>query len=176
MRPTFPGQGDCGASKWLVVTSHPNREAYATENLERQGFRVYYPRIIKRIRHARRTYDAPRPLFPSYLFVAQNETSARWRALLSTYGVRLVVRHGEIPGTIDDAFIRALKAREIHGLLRKPEQPFVPGQEVMIQGGALDGLVGTILELRERERIVVLMNLLNQQSKVLLKAEQLSPA
>ena len=162
-------------SSWLVVTSHPSREAYATENLVRQGFEVYYPRIMKRIKHARRVVDAPRPLFPSYLFVSHSPETHRWRTLLSTYGVRSVVRQGETPSIIGDAFIRSLRAREVEGILRQPEQPFSVGQEVKIQGGALDGLVGKILELREKDRIVVLLNILNQQSKVFLSAEGLSP-
>ena len=161
---------------WMVVTTHPSREEYATQNLERQGFTVYYPRIIKRVSHARRTYDAARPLFPSYLFVANSALGAtRWRSLLSTFGVRTLVRRGEIPSLISNDFIASLKAREVEGVLRLPERPYAVGQEVRIQGGAFNGLVGTILELRENQRIVVLMRLLNQQSKVLLTADGLSP-
>ncbi|MBL8564817.1 MAG: transcriptional activator RfaH [Hyphomicrobiaceae bacterium] len=157
------------------MTTHPSREEYATQHLERQGFTVYYPRIMKRVRHARRVYDAPRPLFPSYLFVAHSPAVSRWRVLMSTYGVRSVVRNGDLPSLIGNDFIEALRAREVEGVLRLPEKPFTIGQEIRIQGGAFDGLVGTILELRENQRIVVLMNLLNQKSKVLLKADGLSP-
>ncbi|MBL8564808.1 MAG: transcriptional activator RfaH [Hyphomicrobiaceae bacterium] len=160
----------------MVVTTHRSREEYAAQNLERQGFTVYYPRIIKRVSHARRTYDTARPLFPSYLFVAHSAVEgSRWRTLLSTFGVRAVIRSGENPSLLTHAFVASLKAREVEGVLRLPEKPFAIGQEVRIQGGAFDGLVGTILELRENQRIVVLMRLLNQQSKVLLTADGLSP-
>lgn len=174
MRPVERSVGETPPS-WIVLTTHPSREAYARENLERQGFTVYYPRMIKRIRHARRIYDAPRPLFPSYVFVAHSPLLGRWRSLLSTYGVRSVVRQGETPCLISNAFIEAFKAREVDGVLRRPEQPFAIGQEVKIQGGALDGIVGTILELRERQRIVLLMNILNQESRVLVTTDDLSP-
>ncbi len=175
MRPTEKSAGEIHFSQWMVLTTHPSREEYATQNLERQGFTVYYPRIIKRVSHARRIYDTVRPLFPSYVFVAYSPQLARWRALMSTYGVRSVVRNGETPSLIGNDFVASLKAREVEGVLRLPAKPYSVGQEVRIQGGAFDGLVGTILELRENQRIVVLMRLLNQQSKVLLSADGLSP-
>jgi transcriptional antiterminator RfaH len=54
---------------WFVLSTHPHREAWALENLSRQQFNVYCPMIVKRVRHARRTYDALRPFFPGYIFV-----------------------------------------------------------------------------------------------------------
>jgi transcriptional antiterminator RfaH len=46
----------------------PHREHVAIENLTRQKFVVYCPMELKRIRHARRTQDVVRPLFPGYIF------------------------------------------------------------------------------------------------------------
>ena len=51
-------------------------------------------KIIKRISHARRAYDAPRPLFPGYLFI-ERETGLHWRPILGTFGIRTVVCHGK---------------------------------------------------------------------------------
>lgn len=167
--------GEPRAQHWMVLTTHPAREDYARQNLERQGFTVYYPRVIKRIRHARRVYDAARPLFPAYLFVAHQPNGTGWRSLMSTYGVRTLVRSGEAPSLVDGSFIASLKAREVDGVIRRPEQPFAVGQNVRIQGGAFDGLVGRILELRENQRVLVLMDLLNRHSKVLVAADGLSP-
>ena len=82
---------------WLVVNTQPHKEMYALENLERQGFTVYCPLIIKRVRHARRAYDARRALFPSYVFVNTATTQGRWRPVQSTFGVRSIVFQGEQP-------------------------------------------------------------------------------
>jgi len=165
----WPGAG------WFVVTTHPQRESYAVENLERQGFTTYCPTIIKTVRHARRVHDAARPLFPSYVFVERASALQRWRLLMSTYGVRSLVRSGDGPGVLDDGFVSALRAREVDGVLRRPARPYEVGQNVEIRGGAFDGLAGTIIELREKDRIVVLMSLLNQPTRVMLSAEALSP-
>ncbi len=163
------------ASGWFVITTHPQREAYALDNLGRQGFVAYCPMIIRRIRHARRVRDVPRPLFPSYVFVEQTSALLSWRSLMSTYGVRSLVRNGDVPALLNDKFVVALRARERDGVLAKPEQPFQIGQNVELRGGPFDGLVGTVMELREKDRIVVLMNLLNQPTRVLLNGDALSP-
>ncbi len=160
---------------WYVLATHPSREDYAIQNLERQNFKAYCPRIVTRVKRGRQFYDTPRPLFPSYVFVEQSPVLGRWKILLSTYGVRSVIRTGQVPSLINAEFVAELKAREVDGILRQPENPFRVGQEISVRGGVFNGLVGTILEMRASERIVVLINILNQQTKVFLTTDALSP-
>lgn len=167
-------RSDPAATDWMVVATHASREAYATENLERQGFVVYTPRIQRQIRHARRTSLAARPLFPSYIFVSETSARDNWRRLMSTHGVRTLLRSGDRPSLVSGDFVRALRAREVDGLLPEVVTSLRVGQEVRVEGGAFDGVVGTILELRENQRVVVLMNLLNQKSKVFVRASSLA--
>ncbi len=101
----------CGV--WFVLATHPHREAQATEHLMRQSFHVYCPMTVKHIRHARRTYDARRPLFPGYIFVEQPGLQQQWRPLLSTFGVRTVLMNGETPAKLPAGFVDSLKAREV---------------------------------------------------------------
>ena len=56
--------------RWFVAHTHPHAEAKATSHLNRQGFEIYFPRYLKRRRHARRIETVAAPLFPRYLFVA----------------------------------------------------------------------------------------------------------
>ena len=161
---------------WMVVTTLPHREEFAIENLVRQDYNAYCPMMMRRIRHARRTYDAKRPLFPGYVFVERPSQRQSWRPLLGTFGVRSVVCHGERPSLLPPGFVESLKVREIDGTIRKPELPFKPGQLVAISGGALDGLVGQILEIRESDRVLLLLNLLNQQTRVQVDAKMLRSA
>lgn len=161
-------------SPWLVVNTLPKREQLAIENLRRQGFTVYCPMVTKRIRHARRVTDAVRPLFPSYLFVDFASARHTWRRIMSTYGVRSVVRRADEPSLLDHAVIDALKSREVEGLIRKPDVPFAVGDKVVMQSGPLDGLIGQIIEMRENDRLVVLLGLLNQQVKLHVRAQSLA--
>src|SRR5689334_15212746 len=142
---------------WAVVNTHPHKEHIAVENLQRQEFIPYCPLIKRRQRHARRVTELLRPLFPGYLFVKMNPDLTHWRPMLSTFGVRNVVRCGEKVSLLDDAFVQAIRAREIDGVISRPASPYQMGQEVRVSGGAFDGLVATIIELHAPDRLTVLM-------------------
>jgi transcriptional antiterminator RfaH len=160
------------AGRWFVASTHPHREDFALENLERQDFHVYCPRIVKHIRHARRAYDVRRPLFPGYLFV-EREKSQLWRPILGTFGVRSVVCQGDIPALLPYGFVEDLKAREVDGVIQRPEALFQTGQRVAISGGPFDGVIGQIIELRENDRVLLLLDLLSQKAKMHIDMQRL---
>lgn len=161
--------------EWAVVNTQPHRERLALDNLLRQKFRAYCPLMRKRVTHARRTQDVLRPLFASYLFVQIDPDAQQWRPILSTIGVRTLVRCGERPSFIPDGFIDSLKAREIEGAITRPASPYKIGQRVRMAGGAFDGLVATIIEMDENDRLVVLMDMLNRPVNVKLSSHQVVP-
>jgi transcriptional antiterminator RfaH len=163
-------------STWIVVNTQPHREHIALENLARQEFHAYCPMVRKLVKHARRTQDVFRPLFPGYLFVRVNPDLRRWRPILSTYGVRTLVRCGDRLSFLDDGLIETLKAREVDGAIVRPASPYEPGQRVKMTGGPFDGLIATILEMNEKDRPVVLMDLLNRPVKVAVEARYLTAA
>jgi transcriptional antiterminator RfaH len=165
-----------GRTGWVVINTQPHREQIAVENLLRQDFLPYCPLIKRRRRHARRVTDVLRPLFPGYLFVKINPDLERWRPMLSTLGVRCVVRCGDKVSLLDDAFVQAIRAREVEGVISRPVSPYQEGQEVRVSGGAFDGLVATIVEMHPPDRLTVLMQLLNRTVRVRLDEGQISPA
>ena len=160
---------------WAVVNTQPHKEHIALENLQRQDFRAYCPLIKRRRSHGRRVTETLRPLFPSYVFVRIKPDAQRWRPLLSTHGVRTLVRCGDQLSLIDDAFVQSLKAREVDGVIARPPSPYRIGQQVRMAGGAFDGLVATIVEMHERDRLTVLMQLLSRDVKVSIDECQISP-
>jgi transcriptional antiterminator RfaH len=161
---------------WVVANTQPNRERIALDNLSRQEFHAYCPLIRKRITHARRTQEVLRPLFPGYVFVKIDSLARSWRPILSTVGVRTLVRFGETPSFVEEDFIAELKAREVDGAVMRPGRPYRIGQEVRVAGGAFDGTVATIIEMDERDRMIVLMELLKRPVKVTLTALQVAEA
>ena len=56
---------------------------------------------------------------------------------------------------------------------RKPEAPFKIGQEVTIKGGAFDGLIGQIVEMKSNDRVLVLLDLLRRKTPVHIDAKKL---
>lgn len=164
-----------GTARWIVATTHPHSEAIAREHLERQGFTVYCPMIRKRRSHARRVDTVLRPLFPGYIFVNRTGGPGIWRPIQSTTGVRSIVRFGEEPAVLDASFIEALQAREEDGAIIRPPTPFVVGQQVQIEGGPFDGLLARILSLNDRERITVLLDVMNRGVRTEVDRRQITP-
>lgn len=159
---------------WVVATTHPHSEAVAVENLRRQGFAPYCPVVRKQRSHARRVDTVLRPLFPGYVFIGIGP-AARWRAIASTMGVRTLVRFGEEPATIAASFIEGLRAREVEGAVVRPAVPYEVGQNVQIAGGPFDGLLARILALDEKDRIVVLLEVMNRGVTAKLEPHQVGP-
>lgn len=162
--------------RWIVATTHPHSEAIAREHLVRQGYAVYCPQLRKRRSHARKVEMVLRPLFPGYVFINLDGSGGAWRPIQSTTGIRNLVRFGEEPALLDASFIDGLKAREIEGAVIRPPVPFTVGQQVQIEGGPLDGLLARIFSLDDRDRIVVLLDVMNRGVKAVLDSSQLTPA
>jgi transcriptional antiterminator RfaH len=161
---------------WAVVYTQPHAELLALKNLERQHYVTYCPMIRRRRSHARRVSQVLRPLFSNYVFVQIDPQRERWRPILSTYGVRSVVQAGDRLGTLDDAFVQSLKAREVDGVVTRPAQPYRPGQAVRLVDSAFEGIIATILTMDDKDRLVVLFDLLNRPVRARVRAEQVRAA
>jgi transcriptional antiterminator RfaH len=158
---------------WAVVNTHPSREGLALQHLGRQDFEAYCPMIAKRLKQANRYIDVARPLFPGYLFVRVTPQRDQWRPMLSTIGVRTVIRFGEQLGCVDSEFIDSLRQREQDGLISRPMHPFEVGQQVRVTSGPFDGVIATIVSMTEKDRLVVLMDLLSRKVQVHMTSDQL---
>jgi transcriptional antiterminator RfaH len=158
---------------WFVVQTRTNGETKAARNLERQGFPVYLPRYLKRRSHARKIEIVGSPLFPRYLFVAIDLAAQRWRSIQSTLGVSHLVCRGDRPCAVDDAVIRALKAREDQNGFIKLERRinFLPGDKVRLVEGAFTDSLALVEGVSERDRIAILLNFLGRQVRIFVDAE-----
>lgn len=164
---------------WAVVKTHPSKERLAEEHLARQHFEIYCPRVLKRIRQSRGHQSVIRPLFPGYMFVRVVPERQHWRPILSTFGVQTLICFGDRVGLLDDDFITCLKDREVEGLIVRSapvaHEQYRPGQCVQVNGGPFDGAVATILSVRESDRLVVLMNLLQRSVRATVAVDQVIP-
>jgi transcriptional antiterminator RfaH len=157
-------------SRWYVAQSHPHAESKAAWHLNRQGFETYVPLYQKRRRHARRTETIATPLFPRYLFVAVDMAAQRWMSIQSTIGISKLVCNGNVPAAVPVSVIDALKHREDeHGFFLFDHRPrFARGDSVRIVDGAFAACLGLFEELREGERVAVLLDLLGRKVRVVL--------
>jgi transcriptional antiterminator RfaH len=165
-------------TRWFVAHTHPHAEAKATAHLNRQGFEIYFPRYLKRRRHARRIETVAAPLFPRYLFVAIDLNVQRWRSIYSTIGVSRLVCNGEDPTPVPEGVVETLKQREdTTGFIKLDRRaPFRTGDKIRVLEGAFSSCLGLFEGMAERERIAILLDLLGRKVRVILDADLVAAA
>jgi transcriptional antiterminator RfaH len=164
--------------RWYAVYTQPHGETKALEHLLRQGYCAYLPRYRTLVSHARRRQTVLRPLFPRYLFAGIDRASMRWRPILSTFGVADVVRAGDEPAPVPSEIVSAIREREEAGGFDRisPQQSLRLGELVRVTAGAFEDMVGMLVELRDRDRVVVLLELLGRGVRAQLRAESVEAA
>jgi transcriptional antiterminator RfaH len=158
---------------WYAVHTRPQAEATALENLLRQGYAAYLPRYRTQIRHARRLKTVLRPLFPRYLFAGVDRTATRWRPMLSTVGVSDVVRAGDEPIPVATSVLDVLRQQEEAGALDRlaGRRPLRLGDLVQISAGAFEDMIGRLVDLRDEDRVIVLLDILGRKVRTVIAAE-----
>jgi transcriptional antiterminator RfaH len=167
-----------GQSQWYVAHTHPRGEAKAAMHLNRQGFGVYLPRYLKRTRHARRTEIVPAAFFPRYLFVRIDMATQRWRAIQSTLGVSNLVCRGDEPTSVPVGIIDELRRREDErGFVTLDRRPaFLPGDKVSVVEGVFSTCGGLFEGTADRERVIILLDLLGRKVRVTIDSEAVAAA
>ena len=160
------------AGKWYAVHTHPQSEPLAMRNLIRQGFDVYLPQYWKQWKHARRIEKRATALFPRYLFVRMDTSNVRWRAVNSTNGVASLVCNGDAPAPINDEIIQEIRAREDEkGMIHVDQIRFKKGDPVQVNSGALLNAVGIFEALSDKDRVMLLLDLLGRKIRVVLPVD-----
>jgi len=157
-----------GADNWYAVCCKPRQEAVAEENLLRQGFRVYLPRIRIRQRRRGQWIDAVEVLFPRYLFIRIDPRRRSTAPVRSTRGVVGLVRFGGQPAVVPDAVMNALRQREdaASGLHEDKRPLFSAGEPIKLVDGPLAGMEGVFTQQDGDKRVIVLLELLGKANKV----------
>ena len=165
--------------RWYLVHTKHSREALARDNLERQGFDVYYPRLAQRAPWRGRLRQQITALFPRYLFLHLNEGHQSLRPVHSTTGVATVVRFGFKYSVVPEQVIRELKGRAdpdtgLHQLSRAPTLTY--GARVRVCVGTFEGLEGIFERPAGTDRVIVLLRLLGQDTTVHVPAQYVLPS
>lgn len=165
------------ASAWYVAHTKPRQEQVAQENLRRQGFGVYLPKLKVLKYFGRRRQIAFEPLFPRYLFFRPAHAGQSIAPVRSTLGVASIVRFGAVPALLQPDTLESIRAFEcqrneadlaqLSGLER--------GMTVVVTSGPLAGLHG-LVDMVSKERVIVLMRLLGEETKVKLSLGELKLA
>jgi transcription antitermination factor NusG len=145
------------ADSWFVIWTESRAEKRVEARLAAMGLSSWLPTVKERHRWSDRWRDVVCPLFPGYLFA--RATSVEWHRVLRTPGVLTVVKEGERPALLADSFVARLRdAIERTGAAPEPVAEvvnYVPGDEVIVQDGALKGVRGVVRERRSGRQLVI---------------------
>ncbi len=156
---------------WYAVQTKPRQEGVAEQNLLRQSFKTYLPRIQLSKRRRGAWKEVVEPLFQSYLFLSIDPDQDNTAPIRSTRGVIGLVRFGSQLKPISDSIIQYLKQNENpeSGLYELDMPQFQKGDSIQIVEGVLTGLNGIYQTQKGEDRALILVNILGKQSEVTLK-------
>jgi len=158
---------------WYVAHSKPRREEVAKEHLVRQGYAVYLPRL-KVLKHLRRQVLRLEPMFPRYLFFRQGRADQSIAPVRSTHGVASIVAFGGNPAILSEQSLEQIRIfeRRQNAADMLELSALSPGRAVVITRGPLAGLHG-LVAMVSSQRVIVLMSLLGQETRVMLNHSEL---
>jgi transcriptional antiterminator RfaH len=147
---------------WYVLRTKPNSESLAAANLERQGYELFYPRVMTP--QAKQGGYRTVPLFPGYLFLRCADPYYGWPQVQYTPGVSGWVQIGGETPAVPDKVVEELVERvkvinSTGGLWRR----FRAGEHVLVASGRLEGLARVLEGPKTPQgRVRVLMEFLGQ--------------
>ena len=170
--------GNTGIERWCAVSCKPRQETVAEENLLRQHFHVYLPRIRMRQRRRGQWLDAVEVLFPRYIFIRIDPMRQSTATVRSTRGVVGLVRFGGRAAIVPDAVMDALRQREDAGSgMHEDKRPlFSAGAAIKLVDGPLAGMEGVFTQQDGDKRVIVLLELLGKANKVTVSCDWIALA
>jgi transcription antitermination factor NusG len=162
------GSGGHAATKWYALAVKPRHEKSVHRLLQAKNQETFLPLYGKHHRYARREKVFHLPWFPGYLFCRFNLEMSR--PVITTPGVIRVLGTGRGATPVDDSEIASLKLAAQAQTAVAP-WPFLQGGErIRISEGALAGMEGTVIHVKNEPRIILSVTLL--QRSVLLEIDR----
>jgi len=141
---------------WFVVRTKPRQEWVAKSNLENQQFELYLPELV-------RDSGVKEALFPGYIFIKNQAGPTPFDKIRFTRGILNFVRFGQRLATADESLVQSIRERE---QLLQGCALYKPNQKVRITEGAFQNIEAIYLTRSGKDRVVLLLSILNTQQKV----------
>jgi transcriptional antiterminator RfaH len=151
--------------QWCVVYSKSQKEEFAEVNLRLRRIDTFFPRLLLPKSAKRKKQIVP--LFPNYLFVCVDVVSEEYASIIWCPGVKRMLSFNGTPAIVEESIMAFLMGQAAADGVISARCDVSIGQQVAIDGGPFDGLVGIIQEPpNARGRVKILLQLLNRSTKV----------
>jgi transcription antitermination factor NusG len=161
------------ALQWYAIRTATGRERLVSTQLQSKGYEDFLPVYRSMRKWSDRTKELEFPLFPGYLFCCFDFSNRL--PILITPGVKTVVGFGKIPAPVTCEEIESLRRVVISGAAATPWPYLAVGQRVQVREGALAGLEGILLQVKNTYRIVLSVELLRRSVAVELDRASVMP-
>jgi len=163
-----------GAPSWYALQVRHQHEHLVATVLEGKGYLPFLPTWRRRRRRCDRTVETDSPLFPGYVF-CHFDAADRRVPIITTPGVVRIVGapHGPLP--VDDAEIAAIQKVVASGAITGPWPYVKAGQPIRIEHGPLAGIEGSLVEVKNRRRLIVSVTLLQRSIHVDIDSASVKP-
>ncbi|HYW45012.1 MAG TPA: transcription termination/antitermination NusG family protein [Bryobacteraceae bacterium] len=154
-----------GAAFWYALQVRHNHERLVSTVLSGQGYREFFPACRGRRRRSDRTVEVEMPLFPGYVF-CHFDAHDRRVPIVTTPGVIRIVGIARGPVPVDECEIAAIQKVVASGFAVEPWPYVRTGQNIRIQYGALAGVEGILVDVKNHRRLIVSITLLRRSIHV----------
>jgi transcriptional antiterminator RfaH len=160
---------------WYLVQLKPNGYTRAVTNLSRQDVATFMP--LTRRRADKGKGAASGPLFPGYLFVNFDPMKISFTSVNSTFGVLRIVTTGcSIERGVPLKLIKGLQSRcDEFGYL-VPIDDLKKDELVRITAGPFKRFVATVDQMKSRDRVQVLFDIMGQSVRAEFSTDDLERA
>ena len=158
--------------RWCIAQIKPNSYNSAIQNLERQGFETFLPKMETTQRQENKFFVKNVYVFPGYVFVCFDPDIIPWFKINSTYGVSKVLTFSSKPAEISSDFILELKNRyEINSNLTQKEK-LQKGDSIKFYTGPFADLIAKVESVDEKNRIWILLEAMGGHQRLKLQNVQ----
>jgi transcription antitermination factor NusG len=159
---------------WTAAQVKPNREFSVSSALRSKGYETFVPAYTS-IRHwSDRQKACELPLISGYVFVRTMLAGAQG-LVVSTPGVVRMVGFGGQIAPIDDSEIELVRTVANSSLRTEPWSYIKQNSQVKIARGALAGIPGTVLQVKENTMLVVSIEMLQRSVAVHIDRSWVEP-
>jgi len=149
-------------SFWFAVQTRPRHEKKVSVELLEKGLLSFLPIQRQQRQWSDRQKWIELPLFSNYVFVRMGEDAEHRTRVLRTMGV---VRFAGASGhgtPIPEVQIEDLRAIVKRRIPMAPHAFVNVGEKVRIRGGALNGIEGVLMAIKDNRRLVVSVDLIQK--------------
>ena len=154
---------------WCVAQIKTNSNKSAIQNLERQGFETFVPKMEKTQRQENKFLVKNVYVFPGYIFVCFDPHIITWTKINSTYGVSRILTFSNKPAEISSDLILELKNRYEINSNPTQNKKLQKGDSIKFHMGPFADLIAKVESVDEKNRIWILLEAMGGYQRLKLK-------